>query len=196
MKTQKLTMLLFVMIFTGLSLNSFAQRGNVRGQNFQKGQRMNPQNEWMCHIPDLTEDQKAKIEVLRLKNQKEMIKKRNLVREKRAHLITLKSEGELNMKEINKTIDKIADMNAEISKDRIANQQEVRKLLTDDQKIFFDNWQSRGNRGDFGRGYRQGRAGKFGKGFSVRQGRMGRRDGMRGQRMNWQQTPPPPPPEK
>ena len=197
MKTKKLTMLLFVMIFTGMSINSFAQRGNMQGQNFQIGQNINPQNEWMCPIPDLTEDQQAKIEVLRLKNQKKMTKKRNLMQEKRAHLVTLKSEDVLNMKEINKTIDQIADMNSEMMKDQIANQQEVRNLLTDDQKIFFDNWQSKGNRGNFDCGFKQGRSGRSEKGFSGRQGKMGRKTGMRGQRMQRQQTPPPPlPPVK
>ncbi|MCD4773265.1 MAG: Spy/CpxP family protein refolding chaperone [Bacteroidales bacterium] len=197
MKTNKLAMLLFVMIFTGMSINSMAQRGNMRGQNFQKGQRMNLQNEWMCPIPDLTEDQKAKIKTLRLKNQKEMTKKRNLMREKQARLITLQSEDNLNMKNINNTIDQIANMRAEMMKSRIANQQEVRNLLTDDQKVFFDNWQNKGNKGRFGRGYgqgysgRQGYMGRSGQGNFGRQGNM--RNGMRGQRMQWQSPPPPPP---
>ena len=177
MKTSKLVMLLFVMIFTGMSINSMAQRDLMRLQNFQKGQRMNQQNEWMCPIPDLTEDQQAKIKTIRLKNQKEMTKKRNLMREKRVHLITLQSEDNLNMKEINNIIDQIADMRAEMMKSRIANHQEVRNLLTDDQKMFFDNHRNMRNRGKAGRGFGQ-------RGFE-RQGCMGDRSGMHGRRMQW-----------
>jgi len=87
------------------------------------------------------------------------------------------------MKAVNKTIDKIAGMRATQMKQRLAHRQEVRSLLTDEQKAVYDNMPRRNGRG-FGNGDGNGRRHGNGDGF-------GRRGSLRGDciynnnRRNW-----------
>ncbi len=92
-------------------------------------------------IPNLTDDQKKQIKDIRVAYAKDATKTKNLVREKRAHLQTLKGEDKPDMKAINQTIDEMTELQNKQMKARVEMQLKIRALLTDEQKVFFDNRQ-------------------------------------------------------
>ena len=158
MKTIKLKLLslvLAVILFSfGTEVNAQRNQGN-QGRNFQNNQTRE------CNIPDLTDAQKSKIEVLRTSQLKEATAHRSLMDEKRAHLNTLRIADKPDMKAINSTIDEMGALRTKHIKNSEAHRQSVRALLTDSQKVYFDS--RRGNRGNRGMG--QGRGQYGGKGM-------------------------------
>ena len=112
---------------------------------------------------NLTEEQSEQINTLRAKHLKELLTIKNEMLENRARLRTLTTTEEFNKKEIDKLIDEVTLANAKQMKQRIAHQQEIRSLLSEEQRIIFDS----SNRG-YGQGYGQGN-------FSRRNGRSGNR---------------------
>ena len=88
---------------------------------------------------NLTEDQQAQMKSLHLKLQQEMLPIRNKLGENRARFRTLSTAENANMKSINKLIDANSQLDASMIKLRAANQQAVRKLLTEEQRIIFDS---------------------------------------------------------
>ncbi len=91
------------------------------------------------NIPNLTEEQKEQIKALRLDMMKKALPIRNTIGEKRARLRTLQTQASVNMKEVNALIDEIAGLKARIAKMRAAKRQQIRNLLTDEQRIVFDS---------------------------------------------------------
>lgn len=90
-------------------------------------------------IPNLTADQKTKIDALRTKHQKEVTPLRNELAEKQAHLNSLESAEKVDKDAINKTIDEITALQSKIMKLRVNHRLEVSALLTDDQKVYFNS---------------------------------------------------------
>ena len=89
-------------------------------------------------IPDLTEDQLAKIKQISLAHKKSVQETRNLLREKEAHLETLQTKENPSMADINKTIDEIGALRTQMHKSSAQHRQDVRNLLTSAQKLAFD----------------------------------------------------------
>lgn len=92
----------------------------------------------MQGIPDLTDQQKQKIEELCFTIKKEINGLNNQMGEKQAHLKTLQDADKADMVAINKTIDEISVIKADIMKKHEATRQTIRGLLTEKQKIIFD----------------------------------------------------------
>ena len=90
-------------------------------------------------IPDLTEEQKEKIEAVKLDHKKQKMQLKNELNEKMAHKKTLMTSDDVDMQEINKTIDEIGAIKTEMMKKDAAHIQEIRSLLTDEQRIYFDS---------------------------------------------------------
>ena len=113
----------------------------------------------MQGIPDLTEQQVQKIEELCLNTKKELNGIKNQLGEKQAHLKTLQDADKADMTAINKTIDEISVLKADMMKKHEATIQTVRGLLTEKQKIIFDSKPKGGcmSGGD------EGKCGKHGK---------------------------------
>ena len=88
---------------------------------------------------NLTEDQQAQMKSLHLKLQQEMLPIRNKLGENRARFRTLSTAENADMKSINKLIDANSQLDASMVKLQAANQQAVRKLLTEEQRIIFDS---------------------------------------------------------
>ena len=165
MKTIKLLSLaLAVTLFSfGTEINAQKNQGN-QGRSFQNNQNRE------CRIPDLTDTQKSKIEILRTKQLKESTVYKSLMAEKRAHLNTLRIADKVDTKAINKTIDEMGALRTKHLKNSEAHRQAVRTLLTDNQKVYFDL--RRGNRGNKGnRGMGQGRGQNRGHGMKGGHGR-------------------------
>ena len=81
---------------------------------------------------------------MKVKHIKEITPLKNELTEKKAHLKTLESAEKPDKDAINKTIDEIYLLKAEVTKKQSAFRQDVRKLLNDEQKIIFDMHQSKG----------------------------------------------------
>ena len=101
---------------------------------------------------NLTEDQVAKMKDLRTKNLKQMQPISNLMQEKRARMRTLTTAENINQNEIDKLIDEITGLSAKQMKLRVAHQQELRALLTEDQRVIFDSFSGGFGQRQFARG--------------------------------------------
>lgn len=125
--------LMVAALFTVLSSNVFAQpgprpNGPMRDSaRFERG------------IPNLTADQKTKIEALRVKHIKEVTPLKNELAEKKAHLTTLESAEKPDKDAINKTIDEISALHGKIMKLSVNHRLDVASNLTDEQKVFFNS---------------------------------------------------------
>lgn len=90
------------------------------------------------NIPDLTDEQKKRIEDLQLAHMKEVNKTKAQLSEKQAHLRTLQLADKTDNAAINKTIDEITALKNDLMKKHEAHRQAVRSLLTEKQKVVFD----------------------------------------------------------
>jgi Spy/CpxP family protein refolding chaperone len=151
----KTTLFLAAVLFLGQVLQ--AQPGRAR---MDRGQGMGNYQE--CQMtPELSDAQKEEIQKLRTAHLKEMQNFRNQVGENRAAYRTLMSADKADQKAIDANIDAYTKVRNQMMKKQSAHRQQIRSLLTDDQKVFFDN---RGMKG------RQG-AGMRGKGMRGQGGR-------------------------
>lgn len=173
MKNLKIVTLLVTVIIFGTQTNIIAQRGNGMGNGQGYGQGNMQGQGYVCNnIPGITEEQKTKMQDLRLIQMRERQTNQNQLREKRAHLISLQSAEKADMNVINKTIDEITTLQNAQWKKRAAHKQAVRNVLTDEQKVYYDAQSGRkgyGRRnGNCNNGRRQGRG--YGAGYGNGQG--------------------------
>ncbi len=122
--------LLIATLFIFLSAGLFAQAGNNVPQNKKSGPLMN--------IPDLTDTQKEQIKEMRTAHMKEMMPLKNELKEKEARLQTLQTSDNPNMGDIYKQIDEIGAIKINMAKKHADFRQKVRKILTADQRIYYD----------------------------------------------------------
>ncbi len=132
-KLKKVTLLIAIAIMI-IGTSAYAQRG----RNFNDNERGFGRQEFCQRIPDLTEDQQTKIEALRTGHLKEMTAYRNQMNEFRAKKHTLMTSDNGDMKEINSVIDQMTGVHNKMMKASAKHRQDVRNLLTDDQKVYFD----------------------------------------------------------
>jgi Spy/CpxP family protein refolding chaperone len=104
---------------------------------------------------ELTDEQKSKVEDIQLENAKESVALRNQIREKEAHLTTLITEDKANKSDIDNMIEAIGKLKTQDRINRTDTQLKIRELLTEKQKILFDqHLAARGSRGNHrGPGY-------------------------------------------
>lgn len=141
MNTKKIfSMFLIAFMFLGITVANAQPMSKCRGGG----------GDGMLNIPDLTDQQKEKIEEMRTPHMKTMLQLRNQMNEKRAHLKTLSSADKADMNAINKTIDEMGEITTKIMKERAGFHQEIRNILTEEQRVFFDSRKMyrRGKRGD------------------------------------------------
>ncbi len=93
----------------------------------------------MSQIPNITEAQLDKIFEIRTTYMKVSNDLRNQLREKRAHLQTLQSTDNPNQNYVDKTINEITEIQNKLMKNGTAMRLEIRKQLTDEQKVYFDS---------------------------------------------------------
>jgi Spy/CpxP family protein refolding chaperone len=149
---------LIIIITSFLTTLSFTQPPAERGPRPERGARI------FDRLPDLTEEQQEQIKQLRTAHLKEILPIENKIREKAAQLNTLETSEKVDMVKINKTIEELGELKVTIAKKRAAHRQDIRKILTEDQRVIFDSMP--GKRGphfdnEGGRGYqRDDRPGK------------------------------------
>lgn len=170
-KMKKVTVLVVVALMM-IGTNSFAQRG----RNFENRGDGFGRVAYCDRIPDLTEDQQAKIEDLRLGHLKEMNAYRNQMNELRAKKHTLMTTDGSSLNEINSVIDQMTDVHNEMMKASAKHRKNVRGTLTEDQKVYFDSMPGHGrghgragrgygNCSGPGQGYGQGQGAGYGRGY-------------------------------
>lgn len=131
-KSRHITLLVVAMLLvTGSAL------AQPPGQGSKHGEGKCPRDRRMM-IPDLTEAQKEQMKELRVELMKAVQPLRNQMGEMKARLRTLSTSDKVNMTEINRVIDDIGKMRTQMMKLRVQHRQDVRKLLTEEQRVFFD----------------------------------------------------------
>jgi len=142
MKTKISTIALVAALF--ISSATFAQK-TMGPQNKKNGQEMMRQemkrNSQKADF--LTEEQKETMKNLRLETAKEVKPLKNELRELMAHQQTLTTADNADLKAINKNIDKMAGVKAEIAKIMAKQHQEFRSQLSEEQLIIFDSRQNK-----------------------------------------------------
>ncbi|MDZ7263889.1 MAG: Spy/CpxP family protein refolding chaperone [candidate division KSB1 bacterium] len=88
---------------------------------------------------NLTDDQKTKLEDLRLAHQKEMLPLRTELQSKMASLRLLQTEEKPDLKKIDQLIDDTQVIRSKMQKARVRHHLEIRKLLTPEQQKKFDS---------------------------------------------------------
>lgn len=89
-------------------------------------------------IPGLTEEQREKIQMLRLEARQGETDLENRIREMRAGLRTATTGSTVDMDEAESIIEDIAGLEAELMKLQVNTRNDIRNLLTDEQNIVFD----------------------------------------------------------
>ena len=144
-----------MMLFLSSSL--IAQQGKQMRRHMGDGPHADGKG-MMMQMLDLTEDQQAQMEKLRVEHMKQMLPSRNKVQEKEAQKRTLETSEKVDMKAVNKLIDEISDIKTEMAKNRAKHHQDVRNILSEEQRVKFDSM-PKGRHGFGERG--KGRHGQF-----------------------------------
>lgn len=128
-----------------------AQMRHEQGQGQRQERAFGVQQEKSATaIPNLSDEQKSKIEALLIPHQKQMQALHNKMGELKARHLTLETAEKADMKAINANIDEITKVQNQLMKAKAEHQQQIRNLLTDEQKLWFDQKGNRhkGKKGD------------------------------------------------
>jgi len=94
-------------------------------------------------IPNLTEEQKTKLNELQTVFEKENRRANNLINEKRARLRTLQDEDDIDQNAVNKTIDELTALQAGQMKAQVDYKIKVRTVLTPEQREVYNRFYGR-----------------------------------------------------
>jgi Spy/CpxP family protein refolding chaperone len=135
MKTKYFLTTLALLFFLSNAGKVLAQPGDnqPRFRGHGEGREMG------LNIPNLTEEQKAKIKELRITHFKEAQTFHNQLGELKAKELTLATVEKPDMKAIYANIDEITKVQNSLMRSKAAFQQQIRALLTDEQKLWFDS---------------------------------------------------------
>jgi Spy/CpxP family protein refolding chaperone len=149
MKTKLFSVITIVLMLCG---TMFGQPG--QGQNTEKKQApMVGQQGRDCDKeqgPNFTDEQKAKMKEIRMASYKEIKPLKNQLGELKAKEMTLTTADKPDMGAINSNIDEITKIENKIKKIKASGHQQIRALLTDEQKMWFDG--HKGHKGGKGMG--------------------------------------------
>jgi len=147
MKQSGILSVAMVAIALSISTSVMAQQQGGRPERPSMGKEEHPRtdckrecgrNEMEFEHLKLTDEQKTKLKDLKIAHQKETLKLRNKMGELHAHLRTLSTAEVADMKAINATIDEITQTQNQMMKSREGFKQQIRGMLTDEQRLQFD----------------------------------------------------------
>lgn len=151
------------LMLMGLTFTAYAQGGPGKGMGMHgNGHKNGPKIHNSCqNIPDLTEEQKNKIEDLKIKHMAKCNEYKNQMMEKRARLHSLTSGDNVDMEKAEQVSAEIANLKEKMLKERINHRNEIRNLLTEEQKVYFDSHRTghrkMGNKCHRGKSHRPGK---------------------------------------
>jgi Spy/CpxP family protein refolding chaperone len=119
---------------TGISAGVFADSPHSGHGSMSPGMYMHGKS-WMG---DLTDEQQSKIDQLRLKYKQQKYLLKAKIQQAKTELALLITTDSPNQGAIDKKIDQIVDLKREKMKLKAGHKIEVRKLLTDAQRVHFD----------------------------------------------------------
>ncbi|MFP8489235.1 Spy/CpxP family protein refolding chaperone [Gracilimonas sp. Q87] len=137
--------------------------GDCQGQIMNRADRQGQNMQRMMTQLNLTDDQKAKVEEIHLNGQKGMIPLRNNMQKKNAKLRTLKMSDNYDEDAVNALIEEIGELRTAMMAMRTGHQQQIRKILTEEQRIKFDTMQQK--RGPRQQGQRMNKNNRQGRSF-------------------------------
>lgn len=147
MKTRILSMLL-VAVFA-ISTTAFAQNQQEKKRNLEQKEMMMKRHKQMKDRSQnfFTEEQQETIKNLRLETAQEVKPLKNELNELNARQQTLSTADKADLNAINKNIDKMSEIKADIQKIMAKQQQDVRAMLSKEQLLKFDAMKGKkGNR--------------------------------------------------
>lgn len=113
---------------------SFAQQGRGMRGTMQGGDRQY----FGQSVLDLTEEQQAKISKMRLEMQKEMTPLRSKVQTLRSEYKLMIIDEKISEADLKSKLDEISGLRKDMALKRAKHQRQVRSILTDEQKVKFD----------------------------------------------------------
>jgi Spy/CpxP family protein refolding chaperone len=133
-KIYKILTVIVLFFMTGITTNFYAQQGFGRDQ-IRQGER----DREILEIPGLTGEQKEQIKNLHTDYLRDIQPFKNELNINRANLDALVTEDNPDMNEIKNLIYENGKLMTELRKKQVAHKLEIRDLLTEEQKVFFDN---------------------------------------------------------
>ena len=113
---------------------SFAQQGRGMRGTMPGGDR---QYFGQC-VLDLTEEQQTKISQMRLEMQKQMTPLRSKVQTLRSEYKLMIIDEKISEADLKSKLDEISGLRKDMALKRVKHQRQVRSILTDEQKVKFD----------------------------------------------------------
>lgn len=149
MKTRILSLVLIAVF--AISTTAMAQKEQGNKKSPQKKEMMMKRQQQMKkrHENFFTAEQKEQMKALRLEIAQQVKPLKNELNELNAKSQTLTTADKADLNAINKNIDKMSGIKADMAKIMAAHHQEVRAMLTEEQLIKFDAMKSKhgGKRG-------------------------------------------------
>ena len=127
-----------ILVFLIVDLGFAQQRGQRQMQDRPQAQMQQRQQDPGMNLPNLTDEQREQIRKSMIENREIMLPLQNQLREKQARLRTLTTGNTVNMRNAEVVIDEIAELQSQMLKSRINHRNEIRNILTDEQKVVFD----------------------------------------------------------
>jgi len=161
MKIRILTLALVALFVTSAAWAQKPERNQREPE--QRERMMRP--EQMAERVDnfFTKEQQEQVKTIRLETAKKVQPLRNQLNELEAHQQTLSTAEKTDMNAIYQNIDKISEIKGSIQKLMAKQHQDIRSLLTDEQKLKFDSMRGhmrdRGDDGFRGQGAPREKAG-------------------------------------
>ncbi len=138
------------MFFSIVMVLLLLSSGTVYGQGGRNIDRPRPEprqpREACLDIDNLTVEQQTQIKALRTAQLEDRLKQRSQMDELRARKRSLMLEKNPDMNAVNALVDQMTALRGEMTKAAIQHRQEIRNLLTDEQRVAFDNCTTRGPR--------------------------------------------------
>ena len=132
-----LTLIAFFLISTAVAQPAGRQQKDCPQHSYQKTSESGE------HLPNLTEEQRNKMQELRIAHLKQVQPINNELKLKYAELRILTTADKTDQKAVDQKIDEIYALKTKKAKMNQAHKQSIRALLSDEQRIMFDSRQGR-----------------------------------------------------
>ena len=130
----------------------------ITGFTFANAQRNECSGNGMKML-DLTDTQQKAVDNLRTEHLKLVLPLKNELELKHAELNIISTADKVNMSEVNTKLDEIGAIKLDMAKKRAAHRQDIRNLLTEEQRVKFDMHSPRHGKG--GPGNKGSKGGKM-----------------------------------